>query len=348
MMAEGKAKLDTSTLRAFEGPAAGHDGVLLDASGELFIKPCTQAEVDFYQRALIHHSEMAELMPTFMGTLQLGASSKAMGEGAAAQGLLKHDAEVEPQEEQRLRGSKLTTETAIVLQNLEHGFTHPNVLDIKLGAKLYKDGTPADKAARLDKISGETTSGSLHFRIAGMKVWNGQSHESYDKLYGRQFVAGNVKAGFETFFAGLSTSLKAEDAAEILEMIVAEIAKVRHILEKSESRFFSSSLLVMYEGDSDALNSLLVGEAKTRRMIEKAPTLGEVKQSVDEEEEEEEEEEEDDDDDDKDEAPVVFRVKLIDFAHAQWTPGKGQDENVIIGLKNIEEQMDLLISRLME
>jgi 1D-myo-inositol-tetrakisphosphate 5-kinase/inositol-polyphosphate multikinase len=39
-------------------------------------------------------------------------------------------------------------------------------------------------------------------------------------------------------------------------------------------------------------------------------------------------------------------VKMIDFAHAQWTPGKGPDENVIKGLKNIENQMDALIAKL--
>lgn len=346
MMAEDRAKLDTSTLRAFEGPAAGHDGVLLDASGELFIKPCTQAEVDFYQQALIHHPEIAGVMPTFIGTLQLGGPAQAMGEGTAVQATLTRDAGVEAaQKDRRLHGNKLTTETAIVLQNLEHGFTHPNVLDIKLGAKLYKDGTSADKAARLDKIACETTSGSLHFRIAGMKVWNGQNHESYDKFYGRQFIADNVTAGFETFFASLSATLKADEVTEILETIRAEIAKVRHVLEASESRFFSSSLLIVYEGDSDALNSIVGEKAKAPYLIENAPTLGEVKHRI---EKEEGDEEDDEDDDEEDEPPVVFRVKLIDFAHAQWTPGQGQDENVIIGLKNIEEQMDFLISRLIK
>jgi 1D-myo-inositol-tetrakisphosphate 5-kinase/inositol-polyphosphate multikinase len=37
---------------------------------------------------------------------------------------------------------------------------------------------------------------------------------------------------------------------------------------------------------------------------------------------------------------------MIDFAHAQWTPGTGPDENVIKGLKNIENQMDALIAKL--
>jgi 1D-myo-inositol-tetrakisphosphate 5-kinase/inositol-polyphosphate multikinase len=70
-------------------------------------------------------------------------------------------------------------------------------------------------------------------------------------------------------------------------------------------------------------------------MEEKAPTTLEVQKSEAEEEDEEE-----------DAPPPAFNVKMIDFAHAQWTPGKGPDENVIKGLKNIENQMDALIAKL--
>ena len=70
-------------------------------------------------------------------------------------------------------------------------------------------------------------------------------------------------------------------------------------------------------------------------MEEKAPTELEVQKSEAEEEEEEEEG-----------PPPAFKVKLIDFAHAQWTPGKGKDENMIKGLKSIENQLDALIAKL--
>ena len=235
-------------------------------------------------------------------------------------------------------GKRISTETAIVLENLECGFTHANVLDLKLGSRLYDAQTTApDKADRLDKVASETTTGSLNFRIAGMKVWNGKSFDVYDKHYGRKFDASNVKDGFATFFAGLSAGLKPDDTAEILETIEADISKVRHMLERLESRMYSASLLVIYEGDGTALETLMSGVPKAPRVAEKAPTLGEVKQSEEDEEEEEEEE---------DGPPVAYRVKMIDFAHAAWTPGQGQDENVIVGLKNVEKQMDRLISHL--
>ena len=43
-----------------------------------------------------------------------------------------------------------------------------------------------------------------------------------------------------------------------------------------------------------------------------------------------------DGDDESDEPdPKVHDVRLIDFAHAQWTPGQGPDENVLIGVRSV-------------
>ncbi|KAK5165191.1 uncharacterized protein LTR77_009289 [Saxophila tyrrhenica] len=325
-------KLDQSQLKAFENAAAGHDGVLSDPSGELIIKPCVDAEINFYQETLNLHPDFSEMMPTFMGTLSLGSPAQVAAPTAAHE---PAELSQESKDQQLLHGAKIATKTAIVLENLEHGFKRPNVLDLKLGARLYAPGTSDDKAARLDKVASETTTGSLGFRIAGMKVYNPEKSDFdiYDKFYGRQFTSSNVISGFETFFSGLSSGLKAEEAQELLETILAEITKARHMLEKYESRMFSASILVVYEGDSSELGVLMGSEPKTPRVDERAPTRLEVKKSLEEEEEEEAL------------PPVAFKVKMIDFAHAGWTPGEGRDENVIAGLKGVEGCMDQLIAR---
>ncbi|KAF2723847.1 SAICAR synthase-like protein [Polychaeton citri CBS 116435] len=322
-------QLDSSQLKAFENAAAGHDGVQTDESGELIIKPSTQQEVDFYQQTLADQPVFGELLPTFMGTLSLGAPMHGKDDIAIEAELTQDEKDTK-----LLHGKKITTGTAIVLENLESNFKHPNVLDLKLGAQLYAPGTPADKAERLDKVSVETTSGSLNFRIAGMKVWNGNSYDIYDKFYGRKFDAKNVSDGFNAFFAGLTSSgLRKDEAQGILETILADITKARHCLEKAESRMYGASVLVVYEGDPDALDTIMGGVPKTPRADEKAPTVGEVKRAEAEEEDEE------------DDPPIAFTVKMIDFAHARWAPGEGQDENVIKGLKNVEAQLDVLIGK---
>lgn len=327
-MASSK-QLDQAKFKAFENAAAGHDGVLSDESGELLIKPCTQAEIDFYQESMNEHPKFYELMPTFMGTLSLGAPANVPDITAPSEPDISQD----QKDKSLLHGQKLATETAICLENLEHGFRKPNVLDLKLGARLYADGTKPEKAERLDKVAAETTSGSLNFRIAGMKVWNGKSYDVYDKFYGRKFNKDNIKDGFATFFASLGAASTQDEARELLETILAEITKARHSLERSESRMYSASILIVYEGDSQALDEIWGHAPKTPRVDERAPTASEVKKSEEDEEEDEES------------PPITYKVKMIDFAHAAWTPGKGKDENVIKGLKNIEDQMDVLIAR---
>lgn len=327
-------QLDQAKLKAFENAAAGHDGVLSDESGELIIKPCTGAEINFYQESLQHHPKFYELMPTFMGTLSLGAPA-SVPDVTATHEPSTSELSQEQKDKSILHGQKLATETAIVLENLEHGFKQPNVLDLKLGSLLYDpEKTKPEKAERLDKVAAETTSGSLNFRIAGMKVWNGKDYDVYDKFYGRKFTAENVKDGFATFFSSLTAGASKDDSRQLLETILAEITKARHSLERSESRMYSASVLIVYEGDSEALETLMGNPPKTPRTDERAPTALEIQKSEDEEDDEEEEE-----------RPTTHRVKMIDFAHAKWEQGKGPDENVIKGLKNIEQQLDLLIAR---
>lgn len=58
----------------------------------------------------------------------------------------------------------------IVLENLTHSFSKPNILDIKLGTVLYDESAPADKRARMEKTARETTSGEVGFRLTAFQV----------------------------------------------------------------------------------------------------------------------------------------------------------------------------------
>ncbi|KAF2861764.1 SAICAR synthase-like protein [Piedraia hortae CBS 480.64] len=314
--------MDPAGLTAYGGAAAGHEGVLADASGEIIVKPCTQAEADFYQETLLQHEDFTRFMPSFMGTLQLGAPAN-VAKTAAAQEMVAENAgsEVLPGSKahsKQLFGTKIKTELAIVLENLEHGFKHPSIMDIKLGSRLYDDDTAPDKVERMKKVSAETTSGSLGFRNTGMRVWNGQTTDVYDKFYGRQLTAENVGESFQTFFRGLKAELPASAAARALKDIEADIRELRKALETKESRMYGASILVVYEGDGSALREVMADQPRQ--------TSKEAEDSEDEEA-----------------PPVTSKVKLIDFAHAHWTPGQGKDENVIAGLINVEKQMQALI-----
>ncbi len=58
---------------------------------------------------------------------------------------------------------KIATDKAVVLENAAFGYTRPNILDAKLGSRLWADDAPLEKKQRFDKIASETTSGSLEF-----------------------------------------------------------------------------------------------------------------------------------------------------------------------------------------
>ncbi|KAK6335452.1 hypothetical protein TWF696_002228 [Orbilia brochopaga] len=324
-MAQSSSFVAPALIKRFSHAAAGHDGVLRDESGALLIKPCLPKEVAFYESAAAHPA-FAKWMPTFMGTLKLGPpEAPAATTTDAPTSTSTGDAP-----------AKKPLETSIVLSNLTYGFTRPCVLDVKLGAQLWDNEAPLEKRARLDEVANTTTSRPLGMRIAGMKVWKGAStsatgsatsvvkdgYEIYDKNYGRTFTAETALAGFQDYlFKG---ELSAEQSKLIAARFAAKVAQILDVLEHQESRMYSASLLFVYEGDVDALDQALVIEKQ------KKPDKGTLAEA--------EADEEDDDDEEDENAPPPKKVedlKLIDFAHASWTPGEGPDLNSIHGVKSV-------------
>lgn len=283
-----------------------------------------------------------------------------------------------------------------MLENVASGFKRPNVLDVKLGARLWADDAPPSKRTKLDAVSKETTSSPLGFRIAGMKVWTGVNGESdegsrtdpyatkyeakegakgeviekdgyrrYDKWYGRSFNESNVLQGFETFLAGAKAG-NVDRSKLIARRLADGMTRVQKVLESEESRMYSSSVLVVYEGDPEALEHALEEEKKT---LENPP-----------EEEDDDEDLEFDiqegegglelvdvnigegglpqqainvnidpataqldlEDEDEEDPPKVHDLRLIDFAHANWTPGQGPDENVLMGIRSLVKVFEKL------
>ncbi|KAI9928323.1 hypothetical protein ASPWEDRAFT_170678 [Aspergillus wentii DTO 134E9] len=418
-------KLDSESLVAFDHAAAGHDGVRCTPSGSLIAKPCTPEEVAFYESTALH-PEFREFIPIYIGTLSAADQQQPFALAAAQQSgaIVLPGSDYSPTSDTQTvtgtpsssatpstekapaakeegswvpsGGRKLETGLSVVLENVASGFKRPNVLDVKLGARLWADDAPPTKRTKLDAVSKETTSSGLGFRIAGMKVWTGVNGETdegghtdpyatkyegaegakgeviekngyrrYDKWYGRSFNDNNVKEGFETFLAGAKSG-NVDRSKLVAKRLAGELRKVRQVLESEESRMYSSSVLVVYEGDSESMEHALDEEKKA---IENQP-----------EESEQDEEEEEDldfngslelldvkvgengiphqtininidpetaqhfdlDDEDEEEAPKVHDLRLIDFAHANWTPGQGPDENVLKGVRSLIKIFDEL------
>lgn len=286
------------------------------------MKPCTKAEISFYESVTQSHPDLAPHLPTFMGTLSLSADQTAAAGGDAESGVITTATGAV----ERLHGRKLETELHIVLENITHGFKKPNVLDLKLGAQLWDDNAKPEKRARLDEVSAATTSGSLGFRIAGMRTYKGTPTPDvpqdlaefaegngeggfwvYNKMYGRKFSAADVQEGFVSYILPQGKDKKElERAREVLAYFLGEVKDITKAFESKESRMYSASILLVYEGDVDEY-------AKTKQKLASAvPT----------------------EDDEEEDLPKLAAVKMIDFAHATWRPGEGPDENAIRGMRS--------------
>ncbi|KAL8888525.1 MAG: hypothetical protein Q9215_004047 [Flavoplaca cf. flavocitrina] len=335
------------------------DGVLSDPSGAVVIKPCSQAEVGFYHSvAKEEHSRFATFIPTFMGTLELNsepdpaaavACTAIMNPTEAGQSITESphaipNAPVVEKAWAPSNGGKIKTNLAIVLENVAAAFKNPNILDVKLGARLWDDNAPPAKRIKLDKVAEETTSKSLGFRIAGMRTWQGAAasagsdgsdgsdgilkdgYRLYDKHYGRTLTSETIRQGFEDYFLLERGGVIAKKGPlrTVVKRFIEDLVELKSALENEESRMYSASLLFVYEGNRDALVDALAREKEE-------PANGVNGDEAPEEE------------DDEQHVPAVQGLKLIDFAHAEWTPGQGPDENLLHGLRCTIEVLEGLL-----
>jgi 1D-myo-inositol-tetrakisphosphate 5-kinase/inositol-polyphosphate multikinase len=230
----------------------------------------------------------------------------------------------------------IKTNLAIVLENIASGFSQPNILDVKIGSRLWADDAPLLKRQKLDKVASETTSGSLGYRIAGMKTWHGpeQDYLKYDKFYGRGFSVGTVKEGWRKYFlpdggdGKTGGGVTCRSSRRIIKRCLGDLRGLLEVMAKEESRMYSASLLFVYEGDGAVLEQKFIKEKEIFEQFEKNENGVSEEQAA----------EEEDDNSDSEETlgqPKIQAVKVIDFAHATWTPGAGPDENFLRGIRHV-------------
>lgn len=261
-------------------------------------------------------------------------------------------------------GGRIDADEAVVLDNVAAGFKKPNILDVKLGARLWADDAPPAKRAKLDKLADETTSRPLGLRIAGMKTWQGPAvagngvvkqdgYRTYDKSYGKSLKANEIHQAFRTYFLTENAGITRVHAKKVIKRFIRDLQQFQDVLEDEESRMYSSSLLFVYEGDGNALEEAFDDERNEERRRFEAARDRNVQ--VDNEEEcdayqnqadANDEDVDEDEDSEEVEWPKVQAMKLIDFAHASWTPGQGPDLNLLRGVENLIKIFGELVSAL--
>ncbi len=258
-------------------------------------------------------------------------------------------------------GKKIETDLGAVLGNTAYGFTKPNILDVKLGERLWADDAPAAKKLRFDKIASETTHKNMGFRIAGMRVFRGSNDEAqldsegyriYDKDYGRLTMNDdNILDGFRHFIFNKAAGIDKNLGRAVCAAFLRELDHIQAIIEKHETRMYSSSLLFVFEGDGAALRAAIehnndVVTAIETKFANRTTMRTDSGIAMDDDDELGNGDDDDYEDVDSDmgaeHSPPMFSLKLIDFAHAQWTPGKGPDENLLKGVRSVRDIFEQL------
>ena len=221
-----------------------------------------------------------------------------------------------------LRTSEAGCSDYIVLENLTASYKKPCVLDLKMGTRMYGDFASEAKIQSQRRKCQKSTSAKLGVRFCGSQRYSvtKKDFEKLDKYVGRKATEREFRDLIANFFFN-NGFLR----TDVVMKVIQEIRRIREeLLCLDGFRFYSSSLLIIYEGKHRPNN-----EVFNRQDSLDSETLTFYKKVMD--------------------SPV--KVKIIDFANAAHPDimddndvyHQGPDGGFLLGLENLQEILESFV-----
>jgi len=137
----------------------------------------------------------------------------------------------------------------LMLGNLTAGYSKPCVLDLKVGTRMYGDFASQEKRKSQENKSQATTSGKLGLRVCGFQRYSQTdgAFQKVDKYIGRKADEEKFHQLLETFF-----TVRGQLQVGVIRSLLSQCKRLRKVISDLNCvRFYSSSLLVIYEGSGD-------------------------------------------------------------------------------------------------